>query len=63
MKLVTPFHSESTAHSNDINLSYYEKIPQIGENPFIITWRFVEILPFLQYAQNTKQFISVDSPS
>ena len=35
-KLITPFHSESTAHSNDINISYYEKIPKIGENPLII---------------------------
>ena len=35
-ELITPFHSESTAHSNDINISYYEKIPKIGENPLII---------------------------
>ena len=24
-ELITPFHSESTVHSNDINISYYEK--------------------------------------
>ena len=35
-ELITPFHSESTAHSNDINISYYEKTPKIGENPLII---------------------------
>ena len=35
-KLITPFHSELTAHSNDINISYYEKIPKIGENALII---------------------------
>ena len=35
-ELNTPFHSESTAHSNDINISYYEEIPKIGENPLII---------------------------
>ena len=40
MKLITPFHSESTAHSNDINISYYEKIPKIGENPLIIDLAF-----------------------
>ena len=36
MKLIMSFHSESTAHSNDINISYFEKIPKIGENPLII---------------------------
>ena len=36
MKLITPFHSESTVHSNDINISYYEKTPKIGENPLTI---------------------------
>ena len=30
MELITSFHSESTAHSNDINSSYYEEIPKIG---------------------------------
>ena len=37
--LITPFHSESTADSIDINkriLSPYEKIPKISENPLII---------------------------
>ena len=40
MKLIMSFHSESTAHSNDINISYYEKIPKIGENPLIIDLAF-----------------------
>ena len=35
-KLITPFRSESTALSNDINISYYEEIPEIDENPLII---------------------------
>ena len=26
-ELITPFHSESTVHSNDINISYYQKLP------------------------------------
>ena len=63
IKLITSFHSESTAHSNDINISCYEKILQNGENPLIIDLTFSQILPSLQCAQNTKQFISVDSPS
>ena len=36
VELITPFHSESSTHSNDINISYYEKVPKIGENPLII---------------------------
>ena len=40
MKLITSFHSESTAHYNDINISYYEKIPKIGKNPLIIDLAF-----------------------
>ena len=40
MKLITPSHSESTAHSNDINISHHEKIPKIGENPLIIDLAF-----------------------
>ena len=39
-ELIAPFHSESTAHSNDINISYYEKISKIGENPLIIDLAF-----------------------
>ena len=35
-EVITPFQSESTAHFNDINISYCEKIPKIGENPLII---------------------------
>ena len=35
-EVITPFHSESTAHSNDINISYYEEILKIGENPLNI---------------------------
>ena len=33
---ITKFHSESIAHSNDINISSCEKIPKINENPLII---------------------------
>ena len=40
MKLIMSFHSESTTNSNDINISYYEKIPKIGENPLIIDFTF-----------------------
>ena len=54
-KLITPFHSESTAHFNNINILSCEKIPKIGENPLIIDLVFDEILPFLQCAHNTKQ--------
>ena len=42
MKLITPFHSESTAHSDDTNISYYEKLPKIGENPLIIDLAFCQ---------------------
>ena len=59
IKLITLFHSESTAHSNDINISYYEKYSKLVK----MTWHFVKILPFLQCARNSKQFISIDSPS
>ena len=63
MKLIASLHSESTGHSNDTNIAYYSKLPKTGENPLIIDWRFVIILPFSQCVQNTKQFISLDSPS
>ena len=64
MKLIASFHSESTAHSNDINISCYEKISKIGENPLIIDLAFfIKILPFSQCVQNAKQFISADSSS
>ena len=36
MELITSFHSESPAHSNNINISYYENYPKIGEKPLII---------------------------
>ena len=36
MKVTTSFHSESTVHSNDINISYDKKYPKNGENPLII---------------------------
>ena len=58
-KLIIPFHSESTALSIDINISYYQEIPEIGENPLVfVDLTFVKIFPFLQCAQNVKQFIS-----
>ena len=34
-ELITSFHSLSTAHSNDINISYYEKIPKIVKIPLL----------------------------
>ena len=43
MKVITSFHSESTAHSSDINGSYYENLPKIGENPLIIDLVFHQI--------------------
>ena len=46
-KLITSFHSESNAHSNDINISYYEKVPKIGENPLIIDLSFHQNLVIL----------------
>ena len=42
MKLITPLHSESIAHSSDINISYYLKISKIGENPLIIDLAFYQ---------------------
>ena len=33
IKLITSLHSESTVHSNDINISYFEKLLKIGEIP------------------------------
>ena len=39
-KLITSFHSESTVHSNDINISCYKKLLEIGENPLIIDLTF-----------------------
>ena len=39
-KLITTFHSESTVHSNDINISYCEKTQNIGKNSFIIDLAF-----------------------
>ena len=53
-KLIIPFHSESTALSIDINISYYQEIPEICEKPLITDLTFVKILPFLQCAQNIK---------
>ena len=32
-KLITPFHSESTVHSIDINISCYEKYPKLAKIP------------------------------
>ena len=35
-KVITSFHSESTVHLNDVNISHMLKITQIDENPLII---------------------------
>ena len=42
MKLITLFHSESTAHSNHINISDYDEMPKIDENPLIIDLVFLQ---------------------
>ena len=39
-KLIPFFHSESTAHSNDLNISYHENLPKIDENALIIDFAF-----------------------
>ena len=62
-RLITSFHSELTVHSNDISISYCKKLHKLVKIPLLLTWRFIKILPFWQRAQNTKQHISVDSPS
>ena len=61
MKLITSFNLESTANSNDTDISVMKKYPKLVKLPLL--WHFIKILSFLQYAQNTKQFISADSPS
>ena len=34
-KLITLFHSESTAHSNDINILYRQKLPKSMKIPLL----------------------------
>ena len=41
----------------------YSKLVKSSYVNFDETWCFIKILPFSQYAQNTEQLISVDSPS
>ena len=48
-KLITSFHSESTVHSNDINILYYEKIPKIGKNPLTFHPNFAIFAMFLKH--------------
>ena len=40
-----------------------KKYPKLVKSPYYRLDVFIKILPFLQCAQNTKQFISVDSLS
>ena len=40
-----------------------KKYPKLVKILLLQTWHSVKILPFLQCAQNMKQFISLDSPS
>ena len=40
VKIIASLQSESTAHFNNINISYHEKLPKIGENPLIIDVAF-----------------------
>ena len=65
-ELITPYHSESTAHSDVIiiiiNISYYGEILKINEKPLIIDLEFLSNLSFLQCAENSKQFTLADSP-
>ena len=56
-ELITPFHSESTAHSNDINIS--KNTPKIGKIPLL--WNGV--INRLGISSKFAIFISVDSPS
>ena len=47
-----------------ISVSHITKnLLQLMKIPLLQTWYFIQILQFLQCVQNTKQFISVDSPS
>ena len=64
-KLITPFHSESTVHCDDINISYCEKNIQNYWQKFLYYRLGVSSKFFLfwQFTQNTKQFTSEDSPS
>ena len=54
LKLVMWFHSESTAHSNDIDNSYSEKIPKIGKNSLIIDLMFHQI--FANFVMCSKHY-------
>ena len=59
IELITSFHSESTVHSNDINISYHEEIPQNGENPLIIDLAFCQnFAVFAMYSKLYKNYIS-----
>ena len=55
-KIITTFHSESTVHSNDINISYCEKTPKIGENPFIIDLAFHQNFSILTVLRLVRYF-------
>ena len=53
-ELITPFHSESYAHSNDINISYYDKYPKFVKIPLLYrlgvsskVWHFCNVLKTL----------------
>ena len=51
IKLVMTFHSESTAHSNDINILHCEKILKIGPNSLIIDLALCQNFAISQCAQ------------
>ena len=56
-ELITTFHSESTVHSNDINISYCEKTPKIDEKPklSVSSKLFFSILTVLKTLNNLIQ--------
>ena len=53
------FHSVSTAHSNDIKMSYHKKIPKFSKSKY---YRLCILLKFCQYYNVFKKLVLVDSP-
>ena len=64
-ELIAPFHSESSAHSNDINVSYCEIMPKIGKNPLIVYRLGIssKFKHFCNILKTLKKIISADLPS
>ena len=63
MKLITLLHSQSTALSSEINISYYgKKYPKLVKI-LLLYYKLGVSSKFLQCAQKTKLLISVESPN